>query len=149
MLVDHIGVTVKDLSDGKAHFSEAFGIRQWTNVFEDSVNNVWAQFGADQSGTCFELLAPLNEGSPISRALTKGIAILNHIAFTVTSIELEADRLCNLGCLPLGESKPAIAYGGRRIQFLMSPLQFIVELIEAPGHHHEYVERPVVVRQQA
>lgn len=146
MLLDHIGIVVADLADGKEHFSEALGIRRWTNIFEDTVNNVWAQFGEDQSGTCFELLAPLNAASPISSALTKRAAILNHVAFLVTSIESETDRLCNLGCLPLGESKPAIVYGGRRIQFLMSPLQFIIELIEAPGHQHQYVDHPIVVR---
>ena len=34
--------------------------------------------------------------------------------------------------------KPAIAYGGRRIQFFVTPMRFIVELIEAPYHRHEF-----------
>jgi methylmalonyl-CoA/ethylmalonyl-CoA epimerase len=142
---DHIGIVVKDLPEGKSHFSELFRICRWTNVFEDHVNNVWAQFGEDQSGTCFELLAPLNEQSPINSALSKGTTILNHIAFRVTSIDAEAERLCGLGCLPIGEPKPAIAYRGKRIQFLMSPFLFIFELIEAPEHCHDYVDDPIVI----
>jgi methylmalonyl-CoA/ethylmalonyl-CoA epimerase len=142
---DHIGIIVKDLPEGQRHFSELFRICRWTNVFEDQVNNVWAQFGEDQSGTCFELIAPLNEQSPIASALSKGTTILNHIAFLVTSIDTEVERLCALGCLPIGEPKPGIAYRGQRIQFLMSPLLFIFELIEAPERCHDYVENPTIV----
>jgi hypothetical protein len=39
-------------------------------------------------------------------------------------------------CVPTGEPKPAIAYGGRRVQFFFTPLHMIVELIEALDHRH-------------
>jgi hypothetical protein len=37
-----------------------------------------------------------------------------------------------------GTPKLAVAYEGRNIQFLMSPLNFIVELIEHPEHEHVF-----------
>jgi methylmalonyl-CoA/ethylmalonyl-CoA epimerase len=83
-------------------------------------------------------VAPRNETSPVTRVLQKRTAILNHVAYLVTSLDAEEARLRRHGCMPIGTAQPAIAYGGRRIQFLMSPLDFILELIEAPDHRHAY-----------
>ncbi len=40
--------------------------------------------------------------------------------------------------MPTGPATQAVAYGGHRVQFLITPLAFIIELIEAPNHTHEY-----------
>jgi hypothetical protein len=34
-------------------------------------------------------------------------------------------------------------YGGRNIQFLITPLNMIIELIEAPDHAHEFLRAPL------
>lgn len=135
---DHLGVVVPQLFVGRNHLAALFGIVTWTEAIEDPVNNVWVQFGIDASGMCYELVAPRNDQSPVTEALKRGGPILNHVAYLVGSIELEAARLQSSGCRPIGEVKPAIAYGGRNIQFLMSPLKFILEIIEAIDHKHRY-----------
>ena len=44
----------------------------------------------------------------------------------------------SVGCVATGDPRPAVAYGGHMVQFWVSPLRFIVELVEAPEHEHVY-----------
>jgi methylmalonyl-CoA/ethylmalonyl-CoA epimerase len=140
LVFDHIGIVASQIPDARHHISLMFAIKRWTEIFEDEVNGVSVQFGADGSGIVYELIAPLGERSPVSRAVKTGSAIINHVAYKVISIENEAIRLIDMGCVPIGDPKPAIAYGGQRIQFFMSPLNFVFELIEGIGHKHSFQE---------
>jgi len=134
---DHIGVAVPSLAEGRQHLQQLLDIAEWTDEFDDPVNRVSVQFGHDRSGTCYELVTPFGENSPISLALQKGQRVLNHVAYLVEDLA-QAERLLDGGCIAAGPPHPAIAYGGRRIQFFVSPLRFTIELIEAPRHEHVY-----------
>jgi methylmalonyl-CoA/ethylmalonyl-CoA epimerase len=135
---DHLGVVVPSLDEGRAHLSAALEIPYWSREFADPLNGVFVQFGRDPLAMCYELVAPLGENSPVALALRKGQVILNHVAYRVEALESQVNRLRNLRFRPLGSPKPAVAYEGRNIQFLMSPLNFIVELIEHPKHAHAF-----------
>ncbi|MDJ0387856.1 VOC family protein [Roseomonas sp. E05] len=137
MQFDHIGVVVKTLKRGRDMLGPPLQIRAWTREWEDPVNKVHVQFGYDPSGVCYELIAPLGEESPVALALKTKSRILNHVAYLVEDLAAEGERLRDAHCLPIAEPQPAIAYGGRPIQFFMSPLSVIIELIEAPGHRHQ------------
>jgi methylmalonyl-CoA/ethylmalonyl-CoA epimerase len=136
---DHIGVAVPNLRKGRDHLSSTLGIDRWTEEIADEVNGVYVQFGTDRSGICYELIAPLGESSPIAQALKTKRGILNHVAYLVDDLDKQAEHLQGNGCFMAGPAKPAVAYGGRRIQFFVSPLRFIIELIEAPDHQHRFV----------
>jgi len=138
MKFDHIGVVVSDLQMGVSHFAATFGIRQWSEAFSDPENKVNVQFGLDRSGVCYELISPLGENSPIQRALKERGPILNHIAYLVESLEEGAAHLREQGYMAATRPTPAIAYGMRPIQFFVSRLGFIVELIENFDHGHNY-----------
>jgi methylmalonyl-CoA/ethylmalonyl-CoA epimerase len=138
---DHIGIVVRTLQSGREYLSSLMGISEWTAEFDDPVIKVSVQFGRDASGICYELIAPFGEGSPISNVLTNRVNILNHIAYSVADLEAEASRLAASGAVPTGPAQPAMAYGGKSVQFFYTPLRFIIELIEAPHHQHGYVSR--------
>lgn len=138
MKFDHLGVVVPTLADGRDFLSDLLAIKQWTAAFDDPINRVFVQFGRDDSGVCYEIIAPRSEDSPVSRALKAGDRILNHIAYLVPDLEAEGARLRAMRCFPATDPNPAIAYGGARIQFHVTPLRFIIELIEAPDHSHVY-----------
>ena len=138
LIFDHVGLVVESLAEGRAFMAPALGVRRWSRPFDDAVNGVRLQFGADAQGLCFELLEPFGDRSPVARALSSGRAILNHIAYRIADLDAAADQLMLSDCVPTAEPKPAIAYGGSRIQFFLTPLQMIVELIEAPHHRHLY-----------
>jgi len=136
---DHIGVVVREIETGRTFFADALGIDRWTEVIADPGLGVSVQFGLGASGPCYELIAPLGEDSPVAAALRSGQRILNHIAYLTADLDSEGQRLAGQGCCAAGPAHPAVAYGGRRVQFWVSPLRFMVELIEAPAHEHVYL----------
>ncbi len=144
MKFDHIGIVVRDPQAGQTMLAAAFGIQRWTKLFEDPVNDVFVQFGLDPSGICYETVAPLSEHSPVRRALADGVNIVNHTAYLVEDLAAEAKRLRRAGFLPTAPAKPAIAYGNRPIQFFISRTRLLFELIEAPGHTHDYVTHAAI-----
>jgi len=139
---DHLGLVVKSVAKGRIAISKMLNISQWTAEFRDPLNGVVLQFGLDPAGVCYELLEPIDEFSPVYPALRNGKAILNHVAYRVTDLARQSEHLRRAGCAPTSDPKPAVAYGGRPIQFFVAPLRFIVELIEAPDHQHAYLPRP-------
>ena len=138
MRFDHLGVVVRNMARGRSQLAACVGVEAWTQEFRDPVNGVIAQFGRDGGGVCYELLEPLGDDSPVKAALTSRRAILNHVAYLVPDLTEGAARLRDAGCAATADPKPAIAYGGRRIQFFVTPLHFVMELIEAPNHEHAF-----------
>ncbi|WP_213805401.1 VOC family protein [Granulicella sp. dw_53] len=141
LLFDHIGLVVADIDAARAHLTTTLQMDRWTHITHDAGLGVSVQFGLGENGTpCFELIAPLGEASPIARTLAQGRTILNHIAYRVDDLAAAAEHLRAQGCFPTGDPAPAQAYGRRNVQFFLSPLRFIIELIEAPGHRHLFQE---------
>jgi len=137
--LDHLGLIVPDLTTGRTFLETALGITQWTPITDDPTLGVSVQFGATPGHQLtYELIAPFGETSPIANALRTGKHILNHLAYLTPDLEASGERLRSAGCHPTGASLPALAYEGRHIQFWMSPLRFVIELIEKPGHCHNF-----------
>lgn len=141
LVFDHVGLVVKTLERGRAALEPAISRFGWTAPIDDPVNGVRLQFGRDAAGMVYELLVPLDGESPVFRALKSGKGILNHVAYRVADLAAGAERMRAARWLPTAAPKPAIAYGGAPIQFFLSPVGLIVELIEAPDFAHDYVNR--------
>lgn len=139
MKFDHIAITAVDLATGRALLADSIGVRAWTREFLDPVNDVYIQFGRCTSGICYELIAPLSEKSPVHGVLARKVNVLNHLAYLINDLDAASARLQASGWVPIAAARPAIAYGGRLIQFLASPSRLLIELIEAPGHQHVFV----------
>lgn len=142
MKFDHVGIVVSSMAAGRDHLSALLGMTRWSKEFADPGIGVYVQFGLDPSGICYEIVAPMREDSPVTRALNARDRILNHVAYLVADLEAEAARVRKIRCMPAAPPMPAVAYGGRRVQFFVSPLYFIIELIEAADHTHRYLDMP-------
>jgi methylmalonyl-CoA/ethylmalonyl-CoA epimerase len=138
---DHIGLVVSDMAEGREFLEAMFGLDRWTDIFEDPGIGVYVQFGRTEEGPCYELIAPFGDSSPVATALKRGINILNHVAYLTADLDRDAKRLEERGSMMAGPAKPAVAYGGARVQFWITPQRFMVELIEAAGHEHVYRKR--------
>ena len=135
---DHIGILAKSLDTSAAEFGGAVGATEATARFDDPVLTVSVRFLRDRSGVVYELIAPLGDSSVISGALRKNANIINQLAYRTPSLAEGAARLKSKGFLILGPPLPALAFGGASVQFLMSPMGFIIELIEAQDHVHAF-----------
>ena len=145
---DHLGIIVADLGAGRAFLEASLGIARWSEVVDDEALGVLVQFGsaADGAGSVhgpvYELVAPRGEGSPVSGQLNRGKGVLNHVAYRTPDLLASAAHLRTTGCFATGEPKPAQAYGGALVQFWVSPLRFLIELIAKEQHAHDLSAAP-------
>lgn len=135
---DHLGLVVGEIDSGRDFLAGALGVQRWTEVITDPDLGVSVQFGLGDDGPCFELVAPLGDRSPVRGALRSRGNILNHVAYLTDRLQSQGERMRSMGCVAAGKPRPAVAYGGRMVQFWVSPLRFMVELVEAPEHEHVY-----------
>ena len=139
MTFDHIGLVVEDLATGRHFLETTLAVTEWTPITHDEVLGVSVQFGRSQTTPIIELISPLGAFSPVSAALRGSKSILNHLAYRVENLAEATQNLQESGCHSTGEPKPALAYQGAQVQFWVSPLRFLIELIEAPEHVHPFV----------
>ena len=130
MQFDHIGIFVESLGKGREHLSQMLEIEGWTEETHDDLLKVSVQFGEDASGQRYELVAPRGEGNPVSGSLERRANLLNHVAYRVEDLDVAMALWREAKAIPLGAPKPAKAFDGARVAFFMSPLGFIVELID-------------------
>jgi methylmalonyl-CoA/ethylmalonyl-CoA epimerase len=85
--IDHVGVAVPDLDAAIAFYRDTFGmetVHEETNE-EQGVREAMVAVG--DSGSCIQLLAPLDESSTIARFLDRNGPGLQQIAYRVTDVE--------------------------------------------------------------
>jgi len=129
---DHIGLFVSDLSYGRERLAALLPIVRFSSEIDDPLLQVRIQFCTDSSNTCYELVAPLGDKNPVSGVLGSGRNILNHVAYRVDSLETAMDSLRKQGSIPVAAPASAVAFAGARVVFFLTPLRFLIELIEDP-----------------
>lgn len=130
MNFNHIGIFVPSLAEGKTYLESILNISNWSEPIEDPIQKVLVQFGKDQLGLCYEIIAPCGDNNPVEPLLIQSKNILNHVAYTVENIEIEIKRLQGERCILISGPSPAKAFDNNKIAFLYTPLRFIIELIE-------------------
>jgi len=130
MKFDHIGVFVRELHYGYDQLSKLIDIAHKSQVYDDPLLRVSIQFCFDESGVCYELVAPYGENNPVDPVIKNGANILNHIAYKTTQFDESILKFRETGCVPLGNPQPALAFNGDRVVFFLTPLRLIFELIE-------------------
>ena len=133
MKFHHIGVVADSIRTGINYFETSLPKMSTSIAIKDPELAVEVCFLEDSSGLRFEIIAPLTSESPIMNALGKRQNILNHLAYSDSDFEEKLVALRRNGHIPLGPPKPAVAFDGSRVVFLLSPLGFILELIEEVG----------------
>ena len=130
MKFDHIGIFVKDIDIGRGLFSALLPIKTWSEIYHDPLLQVSVQFLYDGTGVCYELVAPFGPNNPVDGVLKSRRNILNHVAYRTADLDATLIRIRDEGSVPLGEPRKAVAFGGKRVVFLVTQLNFIIELIE-------------------
>tara|TARA_X000000950_G_scaffold203876_1_gene245421 strand:- start:979 stop:1386 length:408 start_codon:yes stop_codon:yes gene_type:complete len=126
----HIGIFVKDLEYGKSEIKKFIDISSVSDEIVDELIGVKIIFVKDNSNVTYELVAPNGNDNPVTGVLKRGKDHLNHIAYECDSFENEINKLRSKGLIPLGKAKKAKAFQGAKVIFFLSPMGFIIELIE-------------------
>lgn len=93
--IDHIGIAVSNISEAEKVFTDVLGSAptKRESVADESVIVSFFQSGESK----VELLQSTNAEGPIARHIEKRGQGLHHVAFHVDDLDLELDRLKNLG----------------------------------------------------
>ncbi|MBI5629287.1 MAG: VOC family protein [Elusimicrobia bacterium] len=131
--LNHIGYAVEDIerywNDFFQPLFEPCGI---SRVYEDPLQKVRVAFITLASGERVELVEPMDESSPVSRILKARRGGFYHLCYEARGLEPEIKRFEEKGCRLISGPTPAVAFEGRRIAFLYTPQNDVIELVEAP-----------------
>ena len=85
-----------------------------------------------KDGYCIELVAPLdnNQKSPVDQYLTNTIGTPYHICYSSDRFDSEIEELKKQGYKVVIDPKPAVAFNGRRVVFLMNIGFGLMEIVE-------------------
>ncbi len=95
--IDHVGVAVADLDEAIAFYRDTFGM-QTVHVETNEDQGVReAMVAVGDSGSCIQLLAPLDESSTIAKFLERRGPGMQQLAYRVTDVEAAAAVLRDRG----------------------------------------------------
>jgi methylmalonyl-CoA/ethylmalonyl-CoA epimerase len=129
--IDHVGVAVPDLDAAIAFYRDAFGmeVRHEETNEEQGVRE--AMLAVGDSGSCIQLLAPLNEQSTIAKFLDRSGPGLQQLAYRVADLDHVSAVLRERG-LRLLYDEPRRGTADSRINFVhpKDAGGVLVELVE-------------------
>jgi methylmalonyl-CoA/ethylmalonyl-CoA epimerase len=133
--IDHVGVAVPDLDEAIAFYRDAFGmqvVHEETNE-EQGVREAMVAVG--DSGSCNQLLAPLNDESTIAKFLDRSGPGLQQLAYRVTDVEQVSAVLRERG-LRLLYDAPRRGTSDSRVNFIhpKDAGGVLVELVQPAAH---------------
>ena len=113
--IDHLGIAVNSIDEGKNFWSEVLGLtfEGTETVAEQKVTTAFFPVGESE----VELLESTAPDGPIAKYMEKKGAGIQHIAFRVADIEAALAELKEKG-VRLIDEKPRMGAGGAKIAFL-------------------------------
>lgn len=128
----HIGFAVKDI-DATASVYEQGGYKRSASVF-DPVQDVTICWLTKEGMPILELLAPVDELSPVNKTLEKVGVSPYHCCYVVDNIEEAVSELKRQRYIMVSKPAEAVAFCGSRVCFLFNKNVGLVELVEAPAN---------------
>lgn len=124
----HIGYAVHDIETTAKHYISA----GWElgPIYTDVIQNTFISFLTRDGFPLIELVAPIDEKSPICSTLKKVGNSTYHICYIVPNIDAAMTELRVQRFMPLFRPVEAIAMDNKKICYLMHPEVGLIELLE-------------------
>jgi methylmalonyl-CoA/ethylmalonyl-CoA epimerase len=113
--IDHLGIAVNSIDDGKKFWSEVLGLKFEGAETVDTQKVTTAFFPVGESEV--ELLESTAPDGPVAKFIEKKGTGFQHVAFRVANIEAALEELKEKG-IQLIDQVPRIGAGGAKIAFL-------------------------------
>ncbi len=85
--IDHVGMAVPDLDEAIAFYRDTFGMRLAHEEVNEEQGVREAMMAVGDSGSCVQLLAPLDESSTIAKYLDRSGPGCQQVAYRVTDVD--------------------------------------------------------------
>lgn len=131
MIFHHIGIAVKDI-EATASIYESGGYHRSSVVF-DPIQNVNICWLTREGAPTIELLAPVDETSPVNRTLEKVGVSPYHLCYVVDSIDDAVNELRRQNYIVVSKPSEAVAFRGGKVCFLFNKNVGLIEIVESPA----------------
>ena len=135
--IDHVGVAVRDLDEAIEFYSSTYGMRLAHQEVNEEQGVREAMMAVGDSGSCIQLLAPLNDESTIAKFLDRSGPGIQQLAYRVTDLDAVSATLRERG-LRLLYDEPRRGTSGSRVNFIhpKDAGGILVELVEPATEEH-------------
>lgn len=131
LCIDHVGVAVRDLDEAIAFYRDTFGMRLVHEETNEEQGVREAMVAVGDSGSCIQLLAPLNAQSTIAKFLDRSGPGIQQLAYRVADLERVSALLRERGMRLLYDA-PRRGTSDSRVNFIhpKDAGGVLVELVE-------------------
>jgi methylmalonyl-CoA/ethylmalonyl-CoA epimerase len=137
--IDHVGVAVADLDAAIEFYSSTYGMRLAHQEVNEDQGVREAMMAVGDSGSCIQLLAPLNDDSTIAKFLDRSGPGIQQLAYRVTDLDAVSATLRERG-MRLLYDEPRRGTANSRVNFIHPKdaggvLVELVEPADPPSRH--------------
>jgi methylmalonyl-CoA/ethylmalonyl-CoA epimerase len=128
----HVGFIVADIAASAPGFAGSLGASWDGRIFEDPLQKAKVTFiRTHASDAAIELVEPAAEDSPVRRFLSNRGGGLHHVCYEVEDLDRELPAMRSRRSVIASRPKPAVAFDGRRIAWVITAEGLLVELLES------------------
>lgn len=127
----HVGFVVAAIAPAMEGFLRSLNAKWDERVFEDPLQKVRVAFLSTAPGEPqIELVEPAGESSPVHKFLVEKGGGLHHFCYETDNLDAELQAFRSRRATPVRRPMPAVAFDGRRIAWVMTRENLLVELLE-------------------
>lgn len=124
----HVGIATNSIEETSIYYLRA-GYEMSETIF-DSKQNVYISFLMAPNSPRLELVAPVDDLSPVNNILKKVGVSAYHLCYEVDNIENSIIELKRKKFILVSRSVEAVAFNGRKVCFLYNTGTGLIELLE-------------------
>jgi methylmalonyl-CoA/ethylmalonyl-CoA epimerase len=130
----HVGYVTASITGSLDEYRRATGLAWDGRIIHDPLQMVSVAFlgSGDEGSLKVELVEPAGHRSPVNHFLETGGG-LHHICIEVADLNGQIAASKATGCALVRVPLPAVAFGGRKIAWITTPGQQLIELLQRGG----------------
>jgi methylmalonyl-CoA/ethylmalonyl-CoA epimerase len=129
LIIDHIGIAVRSITEGIEYWKKVFEYEQLTEIVINTRQKVKVVFLTKKESLTVKLIEPIDETSPVYEFAKKGGG-LHHLCFRCDNMEYELRRLNAMSLRILAGPQPGEAFENENIVFVYAKQGLNIELID-------------------
>ena len=128
--IHHIGYVVADVERAAEGFARSLGARILTPAIHDPLQKAYVLFLQIPGDVAqWELVGPAGTGSPVATLAARGGG-LHHVCYEVADLDGAVAQARAARSAVIRPAKPAVAFDGRRIAWVLTAEKLLVEYLE-------------------
>jgi methylmalonyl-CoA/ethylmalonyl-CoA epimerase len=131
LTLHHVGFVVAAIAPAMDGFLVSLNASWDHRIFEDPLQKVKVAFLRTRPGEPqIELVEPASESSPVRKFLLEKGGGLHHFCYETDNLEAGLKAFRSLRGILVQHPRPAVAFDGRRIAWVLTRENLLVELLE-------------------